>query len=129
MSIYHMTKAKLIAKIERDDASVRRAAAVLKDNAELQQKVADLRSELAKEKAKPPRQVVNDRFHTVVKEVVKEVKVPGSVRTVVKTEPCPEQVREIEQLKAKIADLEAGPKVAEFRHWQKMRKVAQGARE
>jgi hypothetical protein len=125
MSIYTMTKAQLIAKAERDDAAVRRAAATLKDNADLQAKVAELRRELAEEKAKPPKVVeVPGPVKTVTKEIpgpvqYVKVKVPGPVRYVekpVKVEvpvevivehvlPCPMQAAEIAKLREELERL------------------------
>ena len=90
MSIYTMSRKDLIAKCERDDAAVARAAGVLSDNAELQARVRDLRAELAAEKSKPPREVV--------REVVK--KVPTQ---------CPKQAAEIKRLEKNIASLKSQP--------------------
>ena len=102
--IHTMTKAQLIAKIERDDAALARAAGVLRDNADLQAKVADLRSKLAAEIAKPPRVEVRD----VPRRVVERVEVPGPERIVTREvpTPCPEQAKEIARLQRKIGALE-----------------------
>ena len=118
MSIYTMSRKDLIAKCERDDAAVARAAGVLSDNAELQARVRDLRAELAAEKSKPPREVVREVVKKVevpgpVREVVKVqvVEKPGPVREVVKKVPtqCPKQAAEIKRLEKNIASLKSQP--------------------
>ena len=109
MSIYTMSRKDLIAKCERDEAAVARAAGVISDNAELQARVRELRAELAAEKSKRPREVV--------REVVKRVEVPGPVREVVKQvphrveipTPCPKQAAKIKRLEKNIASLRAAP--------------------
>lgn len=124
MGIYRMTKAELIAKAERDDAAIKRAAATLKDNVDLQAKVRDLRAKLADEKAKPPRVEVRE----VERRVVERVAVPGPERVVTKEvpTPCPEQAKEIKALQSQLAKF-ANCDMTEFEQWQKMRRVARGS--
>ena len=87
MSIYTMSRDDLVAKAERDQAAIARAAGVLSDNAELQAKVRELRAELAAEKSKPPREVVRE----VIKKVPHRVEVPT---------PCPKQADQIKALRS-----------------------------
>ena len=53
MGIYHMKRKDLIAKIERDQAAVASAAAVVSDNAALQAEIARLKGALVKEPDTP----------------------------------------------------------------------------
>ena len=121
MSIYSKTRAELIARIERDELAARRAAAVLKDNAELQGKVSELRKALADERAKPPREVV--------REVPQRVEVPGPVRSVIKEvpTPCPKQAAEINALQSELHNF-AKYDMDEFKKWCRMVDVARGAK-
>lgn len=121
MSIHHKTKAELIAMIERDQAAVRRAAGVLRDNAELQNQNADLKSQLKATQNKPPREVVREIVRTVPERV--EVPVDRVVRV---PTPCPKQAAEIGRLQAKIAELQKTEQVAEYKRWRKMVAVARG---
>ena len=92
MNIYKMSRDELVAKAERDQAAIARAAGVLSDNAELQAKVRELRAELAAEKSKPAREVV--------RQVIKKVGVPT---------PCPRQADQIKRLEKNIASIKSQP--------------------
>lgn len=117
-----MTREQLIAKAERDDASVLRAAATLKDNMDLQEKVANLRRELAEERAKPPPEAQVPRLVRTV-----TVTVPGPERVMERTvnvpTPCPKQAAEIKRLNAQLAKFKKYD-IAEFEQWRRMVEAA-----
>lgn len=98
MSIHKMTRAQLIAKIERDAQAVQRAAGLIADNARLQEKNRALQLELKTERAH------------------QRSAVPS---------PCPDQKKEIQRLQSKL-DKFAQCDMDEFEMWMRMRKVARG---
>ena len=125
MNIYKMSRDELVAKAERDQAAIARAAGVLSDNAELQAKVRELRAELAAEKSKPAREVV--------RQVIKRVEVPGPERVAVKIErvevptPCPDQAAKIRDLETKLALFQKYD-MTEFEKWRAMVDIVRGAK-
>ena len=124
MGIYHMKRKDLIAKIERDQAAVASAAAVVSDNAALQAEIARLKGALGEARDKPAKikEVPGpERVVTKVKEV------PGPVRTVTKevTTPCPKQAKEIKALKKRLQKFD-GVDLARFDQWRKMVAAAEG---
>ena len=112
-----MSRKDLIAKAERDDAAIARAAGVLSDNAELQARVRKLRAELAAEKSKPPR------------EVVKRVEVPGPTKVIEKKvpTPCPKQAAQVKALQSELALFQKYD-MTEFEKWRRMVDIARGAK-